>query len=427
MYQRLTNFDSLDGISGTAGYSLNKWPKFSKAGASISTRLLNAGDHIQKVFDQPISFRADNAQKYDFSILRLFIATPGVVYPAGNFLLPQHFTFSVELYLAGRKIVTWLLPAVGTEVTSYDFDLAPLIGNDDLLFDRIRVTALADNAAYVYLAGLYLTDSDVEHSMKQAIQELLHEKIDPFLCLTKVRNDLGADKLILPEGAPLRQDLRIKVDQDIYKVLGYTKTEDATIVDVANAEDGVTLLGQYPPGTLVSVSVPATYTDIADADNIYPTFYIQGSELPARNLLGAESSLVFPRSSYVDTGKVGTDGKKKYFVGVQTPDKAYNYALAIHIYANTLDIANVMRKFLSALFDEDGFIDIAGEPHSYVFKGIDGLQEWDSVAAMPHAILRLELSFSENLSVVKYVPFGLAKKVDFEIAPFLLLKDNNAG
>lgn len=420
MYQHITDFDSLGGISASGAFSLNKWPSLRKGAASVAASLLTTGQYIEQVFASPISFIADIEQNAVYTHLRLFLACPGIVSPQ-RFIKPSNFTFSVTLFLAGNKLVEWLLPATATDIDTFDFDLAPLIGNDGTEFDRIRITALADNGVTLYLCGLYLTDNDVEHSMKQSLQAALHMKVSPYLCTTTVRNDAGATILILPAGVPMRQDLFFSIGGDVYQCLGHDKTVDATQVQVLNTEEGTTLLNQYVAGTPVFVVVPATYTDIADAQNIYPVFYIQGSELPARDRLGSESSLHFPKGPYVKK----PDGK--YFVGVQTPDKAYKYQIAVHIYASTLDIANDMRKFLSSLFDEDSFIDIAGEPCFYEFKGIDGIQEWDSIAAMPHAILRLELSFSENLSVMKYEPFGLAKTIDFAIIPFLLLRSNVAG
>ncbi len=420
MYQHITDFDSLGGVTSTGTHSLNKWPSLRKGAASISASLLTSGQYIEQVFDSQISFIADAEQNAAYTHLRLFLACPGIVAPQ-RFIKPANFTFSVTLFLAGYKIIEWLLPATATDIDTFDFDLAPLIGNGDVAFDRVRITSLADNGVTLYLCGLYLTDNDVEHSMKQAIQEALDRKISPYLCTTDVRNDAGASVLVLPPGVPMRPDLYFSIGGDSYQCLGLDKTETATTVQVQNGEEGTTLLHQYPPGTPVFVIIPATYTDIADAENVYPVFYIQGSELPARDRLGSESSLHYPKGPYVKK----PDGK--YFVGVQTPDKAYKYQLAVNIYATTLDIANDMRKFLSSLFDEDSFINIAGEPCFYEFKGIDGIQEWDSIAAMPHAILRLELSFSENLSTMKYEPFGLAKKIDFAIIPFLLLRSSVAG
>lgn len=420
MYQHITHFDSLGGVSASGAFSLNKWPSLRKGAASVAASLLTMGQYVEQVFDSPISFIADVEQNAVYTHLRLFLACPGIAAPQ-RFTKPANFTFSVTLFLAGNKIIEWLLPATATDIDTFDFDLAPLIGNGDIEFDRIRITALADNGVTLYLCGLYLTDNDVEHSMKQAIQALLDDKVQPYLCTTDVRNDTGANVLILPSGVPMRPDLYFRIGGDNYQCEGLEKTTDSTRVTVRNALEGNTLVAQYPPGTPVFVVVPATYTDIADANNIYPTFYIQGSELPARDRLGSESSLHFPKGPYVKR----PDGK--YFVGVQTPDKAYKYQLSVHVYATTLDIANDMRKFLSSLFDEDSFIDIAGEPCFYEFKGIDGIQEWDSIAAMPHAILRLELSFSENLSTMKYEPFALAKTIDFAIIPFLLLRSSVAG
>lgn len=420
MFQHITHFDSLGGVTTTGVHSLNKWPSLRKGPLSVAASLLSAGQYVEQVFDAPISFIADVEQNAVYTHLRLFLACPGITYPP-RFTKPSQFTFSVTLFLAGNRLVEWLLPATSTAIDTFDFDLAPLIGNNDVEFDRIRITALADNGATLYLCGLYLIDNDVEHSMKQAIQQVLDKQIHPFLCSTDVRNDAGASALVLPAGVPMRQDLFFMILGDEYQCLGHDKSTTSTTVQVQTSDGGTTLLRQYPAGTPVYLIIPATYTDIADAENVYPVFYIQGSELPARDRLGSESSLHYPRGPYVKK----PDGK--YFVGVQTPDKAYKYQLAIHIYANTLDIANDMRKFLSSLFDEDSFIDIAGEPCFYEFKGIDGIQEWDSIAAMPHAILRLELSFSENLSTMKYEPFGLAKTIDFAIIPFLLLRSNVAG
>lgn len=392
--------------------SICKWPKLRYGESSLQFSLANAGDYLEYTFTDNPNLHSELGG--DYTILRMLMCFWGGVFP-DRYIRPTDFVFSISLYSGASKIIEWFLPAENSTLTSHDFDLRPLIGKEIFEFTKVRITALKANTSAIYLAGAYLLDDDFESSVKDTLEEMLNRKLVYTIGETVDVNYEGAEKIRISPEAAVRVGIGFSVNGEEHGIASFDKTEKYTEITLDTTGAGNKLLTKHLAGSAITGFVIATSRDIADSDDMYPRFSIMGSEIPPRDPLLAGSNQVFPRSSFI---RDEIDGHK---VGEQFPDKAYKYPVQIHIYAPDLDISQAMKKYLREIFDEDSFIDVAGNHYDYQMNGIDPQAEWDSFQAIPHTIMHLILDMDENLSMFQYRSFPTVKRLDLTISPYKVL------
>jgi hypothetical protein len=413
MYKLVSYNDTLDNITVSSGAtaSINKWSHLSLGPASVQFEFTDAGQYIEYDFAEPVKLTADEGGLY--TVFRLILAAQGVI-PPKQYVRGSDFEVSISLHYANEKLIEWYIPIQTQRVSEFDFDLIPLHGIEALEFSKLRINCLRKTTARFFLCGSYLMDTDTEHSLKVAVTGLLNNKLSIPLGVTIGPQDAGSNTLKVSPEAVVRQQMHLVIGNEKHAVNTVSKTPEYSLIELDPIVGGPVLKQSYPPGTPVNVFVSASYFDVASNEGIFPVFYIQGSEFPKRDLLGSSNSLHFGKCSYVRK----SDGD---YVGIHKPDKAYKYPLQIETYASTFDTLKAMGTFLRQIFDEDSFVDVAGEKFFYEFEGIDPIAEWDSIASLPQTNCRLTFSLTENIAVINYRKFPLLKKVDLLIQPFMLL------
>lgn len=330
---------------------------------------------------------------------------------------PDDCYMSFSIYNAGTKLREWYLPwapGKNNQFIGHCFDLQPLIDAGETEFDRIQVSMTQHgNSARFYFGDLYAIQDEVEHNLAVTLQDMLHCKMKKKLTVTS-QNALAGDlSLSLVDLVDIHNSTAIIIgDPDGVYELHVIQNSTYENPD-AGGEGQITLTGEFdtselqydwPAGTDIWFTVPATMGDLSQSESIFPVFYISW-DAPTPT---PDHTPGYGRSldSYVRDRSVDAEDT----VGVRLSADTVKILVQIHVFSSTIEIGVEMWRYLRSVFDHQNFIIVAGTKVEY--DPVDYRKEnpgQDVLETMPHYILDIECWPSENVHVRKYRAFPALK------------------
>lgn len=414
MYQLVDKFDSANGWEAFGANLFTNYWEFLVAGrvnpSSIGMEFVSENGYASKKFDPPVSLISRFG--IPFTELSFFaLRRAGAFGGPERFLSRKDFEVRLSVKRSGAVLREWLLPVSaprGIFFSEIALDLAPLTSAGHTEFDEIVFSAnrpIPSDVAF-YLTNLILRDRDMEHSLKETVKELLHERLAFPVGKIAENYTVGEKDIQVSSDAPLFADMLVQIGEGRHKIAAVAPISE-NVFSLTFTEDfsGAGIIQDVRLGDPLILLVPATFKEIADADSVYPTFFISGQKEYRQNserAVGGHQSL----GPYVYSGPDGQDT-----VGIRRAGKAYEFPLQIHIYAHSVDAALEMRNFAHDVFDENRLLNIAGSFCDYQTEALEPLETWDSVESAPHSIIRLTVWLTENIKSINYRNFPPVKSV----------------
>lgn len=257
------------------------------------------------------------------------------------------FVIEIKITDSGLSEYEWNVPIAHVNFSMARLDLT---GIDDLTDIEISFKNIA--ADIIWLDYMLLFKDELEYDFLSSIKEKLHEKITRDIGTLTSAASAGSESIQVSDVSYITEGTMIKITEGAtveYKQVG-KEPQESTLYFSELLNDGK-LQNSFSIGADVTLIVPA-YFENADKDIYLPAITIWGFNPERNRIFDSENNITL---DYPKGDKFKQKGKDRHFT----------YDIQLTSEAWQPEILQEMNDLIRSIFDNDVFLQIAGQQIMY--------------------------------------------------------------